>query len=273
MKSTAFEKYEGLGNDFIVVTAHSEAAVSDADVRAMCDRRFGIGADGVLLVLPADDAANVARMKVVNADGSVPEMCGNGLRCVALQIARARGVISGELRIETGAGVRVCAVDDDAGRGMITVDMGAVRYLEDRALDAPVDGKPRRFVLALADAGNPHAVTFEPASRELIEKVGLAIATHPAFSRGTNVEFAALTADGAIDLVVWERGVGLTLACGTGACATVAVACAKGLAPWDRAVTVHLPGGPLQVTMRKADGHAIMRGPARHVFSGAARGL
>ncbi len=268
-----FEKYEGLGNDFLVVAAETEASLTDANVRALCDRRFGVGGDGVLLVLPPKDASNDGRMKVVNADGSVPEMCGNGLRCVALHMARARGLRRGLLRVETGAGVLTCVVDDADRAGAITIDMGPVRYLEDRAVDAVGS----RFVLALADAGNPHAVTFEPTTREVIDRVGLALATHPAFSRGTNVEFATVVDDGqrdaspVIDLIVWERGVGLTLACGTGACATVAVACAKGLVSWDSAVNVNLPGGTLAVTMQRADGHAIMRGPARHVFSGVAR--
>jgi diaminopimelate epimerase len=266
MNEIAFEKYEGLGNDFLIVTAEREEALNVASVRVLTERRRGVGGDGVLLVLPPVDAENDGRMKVLNADGSVPEMCGNGLRCVALYLARRQSQLARELRIETDAGVRTCAVDDEGGRGTVTVDMGPVRYLEDRNVDA----LGHRFVLALADAGNPHAVTFEPATRELIDHVGLSLATHPAFPRGTNVEFASMVGEG-IDLVVWERGVGLTLACGTGACAAAAVACAKGLAPWDCAIQVNLPGGALSITMRRADGHASMQGPARHVFSGVWR--
>jgi diaminopimelate epimerase len=145
---------------------------------------------------------------------------------------------------------------------MITVDMGVVRVLGDRAVD--VAG--RRIVLTAADAGNPHAVLFGTFARSDVEQLGPHIATHADFLRGTNVEFACIVRDG-IDLVVWERGVGVTLACGTGACATVAVACEKGLAPRGRPVTVRLPGGALEVTVDDAS-RATMRGPARHVFSG-----
>src|SRR5438309_11070936 len=107
-----FAKYQGLGNDFVVIDAAREDAMTSEQASALCDRRFGIGGDGVLLVLPPRDAANAARMKVLNADGSVPEMCGNGLRCVALHVARARGVRRGDLAFETDAGVRRCAIDD-----------------------------------------------------------------------------------------------------------------------------------------------------------------
>jgi diaminopimelate epimerase len=186
-------------------------------------------------------------------------MCGNGVRCVAIHLAAARGQTGGTVRVETDAGERVCVLGGD---GMVTVDMGLVRTLGERAVD--VDGRP--IVLALADAGNPHAVLFGAFARGDVEHLGPRIATHPAFPRGTNVEFACVLGDG-IDLVVWERGVGITLACGTGACATVAVACEKGLAPRGKPVTVRLPGGRLDVTIGD-DGRATMRGPARRVFSG-----
>ncbi len=265
--SLRFEKYEGLGNDFIVVDAADEDALSPAAVSALCDRRFGIGADGVLLVLPARSPVCAGRMRVVNADGSVPEMCGNGLRCVALHLARRGGTARASelaLRVETDAGERACRLETRGDDTTVTVDMGAVRLLGDRPV--VVDG--RNIVAALADAGNPHAVLLGEFSRAELEQLGPRIATHPEFPRGTNVEFARPGADG-IDLVVWERGVGLTLACGTGACATVAVACDKGLALRGTPVTVRLPGGALQVTIEDA-GRVTLRGPARHVFSGQA---
>jgi len=213
-------------------------------------------------------------MRVLNADGSIPEMCGNGLRCVVLHHARrlpgARLPLSlsgDELVVETDAGERVCRIDAaDGARATITVDMGPVRVHGERALS--IDGE--RPVVTLADAGNPHAVLFGDFSRADAERLGPRIAMHPDFPRGTNVEFARVGADG-IDLVVWERGVGITLACGTGACATVAVACAKQLTPRGVPVSVRLPGGPLQVTIDES-GRATMRGPARHVFSGETAG-
>jgi len=257
-----FVKYEGLGNDFILVEAQDESFVSPDRATQLCDRRFGVGGDGVLLVLPPRAAENAARMRVLNADGSVPEMCGNGVRCVAIHLARARGLGSGTVRIETDAGERACQVEDASGEGMVTVDMGPVRVLGDRALD--VGG--RRVTVCAADAGNPHAVLFGAFARGDVEHLGPGLATHAAFARGTNVEFACAVGDG-IDLVVWERGVGVTLACGTGACATVAVACDKGLVPRGRPIAVRLPGGRLDVTIDAA-GRATMRGPARRVFAG-----
>ena len=257
-----FFKYEGLGNDFVVVDAGDEAAVTPARAAALCDRRFGVGADGVLLVLPPRKAGCDVRMRVINADGSVPEMCGNGVRCVAVHVARAKGLLEGTVRVDTDAGVSPCAVEDGHGEGIVTVDMGLIRLFGDRTLD--VGGKS--VTVTVADAGNPHAVLFGTFARTDVDHLGPRLATHPDFPRGTNVEFSHIAGDG-IDLIVWERGVGITLACGTGACATTAVAVAKGLVAKGRPIPVHLPGGRLDVTLDDA-GHAIMRGPARFVFSG-----
>ncbi len=257
-----FEKYEGLGNDFLLVDARAEADVSAAQAMALCDRRFGVGGDGVLVMLPPRQPGLDVRMRVLNADGSVSEMCGNGVRCVALHVARKRGLSHGTIRVDTDAGERACEVDDGAGGARVKVAMGLVTVLGERSLD--VDGKPVSFVVA--DAGNPHAILFGAFSRAEVEHTGPRLATHRSLPRGTNVEFASVAADG-IDLVVWERGVGITLACGTGACATAAVACARGLAPRNVPIKVRLPGGPLEITIDDA-GHATMTGPATHVFSG-----
>jgi diaminopimelate epimerase len=257
-----FEKYEGLGNDFLVIDAMDESILAPEIVTALCDRHFGIGADGVLLVLPPREAGHDVRMVVLNADGSIPEMCGNGLRCVALHVARAKGMDEGTVLVETDAGLRSCEVGSGAHRALVTVDMGAVTLLGDRSLD--VDG--RTVVPALADAGNPHAVLFGTFGKADVEHLGPRLSKHPAFPKGTNVEFASVSPSG-IDLVVWERGVGLTLACGTGACATVAVAQSKELVPAGQPVRVRLPGGTLQVTVQP-DQRVQMTGPARRVFSG-----
>ena len=250
----AFHKYEGLGNDFILVddaTASPPHASQEIPARALCDRHFGIGADGVLLLLPPVTPGAHARMRVINADGSVPEMCGNGLRCAVLHIASARGLR--EVLFDTDAGPRACSVD---AAGSVTVDMGVVAITGEATLeDVP-------FVLA--DSGNPHAVTVREATRETIERIGPRVSTHAMFPHGTNVEFARFGPDG-VDLVVWERGVGITLACGTGACATVAVGVARGLVARGTETPVRLPGGTLFITVTD---RAIMRGPARHVFSG-----
>ncbi len=276
MGPAPFHKYEGLGNDFIVVEAGDERDVTPARAVELCDRRRGIGADGVLLVLPSGGVGGgAARMRVINADGSIPEMCGNGVRCVALHLARARGLRTGDVRVDTDAGLRVCsleAMDDAAGEAMVTVDMGVVRVLGDHALADLAGfsdlGESRGdLTYTVADAGNPHAVLFGTFARTDVDRLGPRLATHPTFPKGTNVEFSRVAPDGGIDLVVWERGVGVTLACGTGACATAAVACARGLAPRNAPVAVRLPGGRLDITIDPT-GRATMRGPARHVFAG-----
>jgi len=267
MKGLAFHKYEGLGNDFVLVQAEREDAVPAELARALCDRRFGVGGDGVLLVLPPVTGSAQARMKVINADGSVPEMCGNGLRCAVLHLARERKLQQGELVFETGAGLRPCVIDDRDHQGLVTVDMGVIRLSEEIEIDLASGADPRGvWTLALADAGNPHAITTRAADRSVIDAVGPRLATHSRFPAGTNVEFAVY-GEGFVDLVVYERGVGVTHACGTGACATVAVGVGKGHIAENEEVTVRLPGGSLFVKVRD-DGRAIMRGPARHVFSG-----
>ncbi len=289
-----FHKYEGLGNDFLVVDATDERVVSPEQAVALCDRHRGVGGDGVLLVLPPRGDA-VARMRVINRDGSTPEMCGNGVRCVALHLVRGGKAAAGTVAVDTDSGVRACIVDSltsgaSAAGGptgaQVTVDMGLVRVLGDRPLrdllDPATPAAPSSagsdLACTLADAGNPHAVLFGHFTLADVERLGPRLASHPSFPNGTNVEFAhAAGADAAgagiggvdsLDLLVWERGAGLTLACGTGACATVAVACARGMAVHGRAVTVRLPGGPLQVTVDPS-GRATMRGPARYVFAGS----
>lgn len=270
-----FRKYEGIGNDFILVEASDDRIIAVEQARALCDRRRGVGADGVLLVLPSRRPDCDVRMRVLNADGSIPEMCGNGARCVALDVVRARGLRRAKLQLDTDAGLRSCEVEDAApaaasgGRpaALVTVDMAVVRVLGERSLD--VAGEP--LSVTLADAGNPHAVAFGDFTREDVERLGPRVATSPEFPRGTNVEFARAGSDG-IDLIVWERGVGLTLACGTGACATAAVACARGSAPYGVPIGLTLPGGRLEITIDR-EGRATMRGPARHVFSGVLPGL
>ncbi|MBS2015526.1 MAG: diaminopimelate epimerase [Deltaproteobacteria bacterium] len=262
-----FHKYEGLGNDFVIVEAEHESALPAAVARQLCDRRLGVGGDGVLLLLPPSSEGAEARMRVLNADGSVPEMCGNGLRCVVLHVARRAGKTAGEVVIDTDAGVRRSAIDDRDTPALVTVDMGVVRSLGPTTIDLDGDA----WDLVLGDAGNPHAITTRPVDRATIDRVGPRLATHPTFPAGTNVEFASFHS-GRVDLVVWERGVGITQACGTGACATVAVGVALGKVRVGEDVAVHLPGGVLGVTIQP-NGHAIMRGPARHVFSGVAEGF
>jgi diaminopimelate epimerase len=244
-----FAKYEGLGNDFVVIEGEPDS-VSKGDAVRLCDRRLGVGGDGVLVVSPAP------AMRVINADGSVPEMCGNGIRCVALHLAMARGIDRGTIVIATDAGPRACEIVRSGDGASVRVDMGNVRFVGEREVDGTK--------LAIGDAGNPHAIMFGEFSNADIDALGPRLATHPAFPAGTNVEFARVKEDGAIDLVVWERGVGRTLACGTGACATAVVALAKGLVRGPR-VRVSLPGGDLEIEPGEP---TFMTGPARLVFRG-----
>jgi diaminopimelate epimerase len=259
--AASFLKYEGLGNDFILVeTADAELVSPELAVR-LCDRRFGVGADGVLLVLPGAEGRSAARMKVVNADGSIPEMCGNGLRCVAMHVAGRQGLEQGELAVDTDAGLRVCRVD--AARGIVTVDLGPARVLGERTLELAQG----HFVVTVVSVGNPHAVLFGDFSGDDVARLGPAMATHAIFPRGVNVGFAKHEGR-ALELVVWERGVGVTLACGTGACAAVAALCARGLARHDETVEVRLPGGTLTASIASQTEHVTLEGPARRVFSG-----
>jgi diaminopimelate epimerase len=254
-----FQKYEGLGNDFILVEL-GEGRLAPEVVKLLCDRHFGIGADGVLLVGPATGAGSAARMTIINADGSQPEMCGNGLRCVAMHLAGKMGRDTADLVVDTDAGALRCQV----ARGEVEVDMGRLADLG--PIEITLDRRVHRF--SRISAGNPHAITFLPYEPREIDSVGPRVATAPAFPEGTNVEFARLVDDGSIDLVVWERGVGRTLACGTGACATVGAACLEGKRSFGEPTIVRLPGGTLEVSVKRDTLATTMRGPARFVFQG-----
>jgi diaminopimelate epimerase len=265
--TASFQKYEGLGNDFVVVDVANEAAVGSDWARAVCDRRRGVGADGILVILPATEPGADARMRVINADGSIAEMCGNGLRCAALHLAIARGATKGEVRIQTDAGVRDCLFERSGDSAIVTADMGVIRVQGDVVLEAAGE----RVVLTRVDAGNPHAVAIRPVTREQFERLGPALSVASAFEAGANVEFVKMDRD-VLDVLVWERGAGPTLACGTGACAAVAAARAKGLLSTQRGVIVRLPGGELEVSFDGGGDVATLRGPARRTFSGQITG-
>jgi diaminopimelate epimerase len=257
-----FVKYEGAGNDFLVVEAPSERFVSPERAVALCDRHFGVGADGVLLVVPARNSGARARLVVLNADGSRPEMCGNGLRCVALHLSRRDEAERAAYVIETDAGDRTAEVERSGGSAQVTQGMGQGRLGGTRRF--PVKGAEREFFLV--DMGNPHAVSFGPPLTEAeLDVVGPAFsATQP---EGANVEIVT-PVSGRLEVLVWERGVGRTLACGTGAAGVAVAAAATGLIPFGEPVEVRLPGGSLSVTVEEGTLRATMRGPARWVFSG-----
>jgi diaminopimelate epimerase len=282
-----FAKYHGLGNDFLVVDLRAArepdaAAVQQPDVvKALCDRQFGVGGDGVLAVLPGDAGAD-ARMRVLNSDGSEAEMCGNGIRCVAKELFDRGGVKKDRIAIDTGAGRLVCAIEKRGDVAeMVTVEMGAPRLLRgeipmsgpanERCVEQPLEvrGQLARNVTCVS-MGNPHAITFvtNEDPRELAETVGPFVETHAWFPRKTNAEFARMISPREIELVVWERGCGITLACGTGACATVVAAVLTGRSEEASDVLVHLPGGDLVIAVQRGLSNVLMRGPAVHVFDG-----
>lgn len=257
----AFEKYEGLGNDFVLVDVRgADARVGPDEARRLCDRRRGVGADGVLLVGPGR-GSGAASMIVFNADGSRPEMCGNGLRCVAHYLARGGDA---SLVVDTDAGPRGCEVEG----GEVRVEMGAAT-LGPSTVELEAAGE--RVRLREVNVGNPHAVIFGAYDRARFERLGPVLATHAHFAAGANVEFVREGSGGELEVLVWERGVGPTEACGTGACAVAAAACAEGLRRHGEALRVRLPGGALEI-WADAGGRVAMRGPARRVFRGEVEG-
>jgi len=288
-----FAKYHGLGNDFILVDLRNEQKVAgqpwpeDEDVvRALCDRHFGVGADGVLPILPAQSDGAHARMRVLNADGGEAEMCGNGLRCVVKYLYDRDADLRRErLVIDTGAGALACNVtaEGDTAR-TVTVDMGRPRLeraeipmtgpAQEHCLEQPLDVGGRSMKITAVSMGNPHAIDFVDETgaelRALAESIGPLVEVHDWFPRKTNVEFARMHSPTDIELLVWERGVGITHACGTGACATAVAACKTGRAKPGTEISVRLLGGPLAITVAEDYSTVFMRGPASHVFDASA---
>jgi diaminopimelate epimerase len=259
----SFAKYEGIGNDFVVVDAENEAGLSVEQAKELCDRHFGIGADGVLLVLPPSLEGARARMVVLNADGSRPEMCGNRLRCVALHLSRSDERESADYLLETDAGPRTATVARRRDRGEVSLGMG--RGLLGSELVTEHGGQALRF--SRISMGNPHAVAFDTGLDErALDELGPRVsAGEPG---GTNVEVVTRVGPQAFSVLVWERGVGRTLACGTGAAAVAVMAAVSGRASFDEPIEVLLPGGPLSIVVAKETLEVTLRGPARLVFSG-----
>ena len=263
-----FVKMQGIGNDFVMVDGFDPSLqLEDPGTlsRRICDRHYGVGADGLIVVEPAETAQ--ARMRVFNADGTEAEMCGNGLRCAA-QFLKYLGRVPGEdVTIETGAGLLNVRWTP---RGL-TADMGAP-HMEPREI--PVKSEDNRVALNVegrllhffcVSMGNPHAVTFDLwPDGDMLRHIGRMLEYHPVFPHRANIEFCRIR-DGGIDVRVWERGDGATLGCGTGACAVLTAAASLGLT--GRESEVHLPGGILHIRWAD-DGHLYMTGPARVVFAG-----
>ena len=272
-----FWKYQGCGNDFVIVDGVRQKLEVDTEWSAkICDRHFGVGADGVLYVLPGRDGSDI-EMVVVNADGSIAEMCGNGIRCVS-KFAKDTGLVDSDtFSVMTGKGILGATVFEgpDGKVATVRIDMGPP-ILEGRAVPVDFDGRfmdqpfeacGRSFKASAVSMGNPHFITFDALSDEEIDTLGPILEKHPFFPRKTNVEFATIE-NGKIRIRVFERGAGWTLACGTGACATTVAAAITGRVPFDTPVDVRLPGGWLKITVDSGLKYILMEGPAELVYTG-----
>ena len=264
-----FVKAHGLGNDFVVIDARWRAVpLSDAAVRSIADRRRGVGCDQLIVLEPARGPAAAAFMRIRNADGGEVAACGNASRCVARMLMTERG--SDRVALETQAGLLDCAAADD---GAVAVDMGPAQTdwaqiplaepMETRHLPIALEGLTDPAAVGI---GNPHLVFFvdDPDAVDLA-RIGPELEYHPLFPQRTNIEIVAFDGPSALRVRVWERGVGLTQACGTGACAAAVAAHRRGLA--GRQATVRLDGGPLEIHWRQ-DGHVVMTGPTAVAFTG-----
>jgi diaminopimelate epimerase len=273
-----FTKYHGLGNDFILVDnlSTSTPLITPEKAIAMCDRHFGIGADGVIFALPGENDSDYT-MRIFNSDGSEPEMCGNGIRCLAAFLADLEGTNrkSDKYRIHTLGGVMTPQLTFD---GQVKVDMGEPRLLageipttlcppDQKVVEQPIEVAGKTWEVTCVSMGNPHCITFvdDIAAIKLAE-IGPQFENHPAFPQRINTEFIQVVSRDRVKMRVWERGAGITLACGTGACAVLVAAVLTGRC--DRIATVELPGGSLEIEWSNIDQRVYMTGPAERVFTG-----
>jgi diaminopimelate epimerase len=273
-----FTKMQGIGNDFIMVNALTEV-LEEARLpeisRKVNDRKFGIGGDGLILILPSKVAD--FKMRMWNPDGSESEMCGNGIRCFAKYVYDRKLISEPMVKVETLAGVKTLKLHTRGGKAdAARVDMGVPGLLRseipmkgddnNRVIRESLKVEGQKFEITAVSMGNPHVIIFEDRVENYpVAKWGPLIEHHKAFPHRTNVHFVKICSPGEIVVRTWERGAGETLACGTGACATV-VACVLN-SKTNRAVDVHLPGGDLRVEWM-GDNRVVMTGPAEEVFEG-----
>ena len=274
-----FSKYHGLGNDFILIDNRDQAepCLTPEEAVKWCDRHFGIGADGVIFVLPGQDGTDHT-MRIFNSDGSEPEMCGNGIRCLARFIAMLEGKdIATEplYRIHTLAGVITPQLKAD---GQVRVDMGLPQLLakeiptilaepDEKVIAQPLEVAGKTWSVTCISMGNPHCITFvDDHGAIALADLGPQFEHHPVFPQRTNTEFIEVVRPDYLKMLVWERGAGATLACGTGACATLVAGVLN--QKCDRHATIELPGGCLEIEWSDTDQHLYMTGPAALVFTG-----
>src|SRR5215207_3745854 len=277
-----FTKMQGIGNDYVYVDCVRSRPPADppALARAISDRHFGVGSDGLILICPSERAD--ARMRMFNADGSESEMCGNGLRCVAKFVHDHGIATKPRLAIETGRGVLTVDLEVKNGKAnRIRVNMGEP-ILEAVKIPTTLPGNPPvnarlvaggiTFEATGVSMGNPHAVVyvgdefFQPAARDLVAELGPKIERHESFPRRVNAHFVKVHSPGEVTMRTWERGSGITLACGTGACAVCVAGVLTGRSA--RKILAHLPGGDLELEWSEADNCVYKTGPAAEVFTG-----
>ncbi len=263
-----FEKWQGCGNDFVIIDSRLDGKIDSAEkISKICDRHFGIGADGVIYVLNSDVAE--VRMRIFNADGSEAEMCGNGIRCFTKFLLN--GTEKNNLTVETGAGIlkinlRGELVSVDMGEPILDAEKIPVIGYENHVVNQSIEIDGKIFKITCVSMGNPHCIIFvEDLSKINLAEIGPKFERHKIFPKHTNVEFVQVIDGNKLRMRVWERGSGITLACGTGACAVAVAANLNGLA--GKSSEIILDGGTLQIDWRE-DNHILMTGAAEKVFVG-----
>ena len=272
-----FTKMQGIGNDYVYVNCFEETVADPERVsEIISDRHFGIGADGLVLIMPSDKAD--FRMRMFNADGSEGNMCGNATRCIGKFVYDNHLTDKTNITLETRSGIKKLTLYPENGKvKTVLVDMGKavlkpadipMNVSGDTFINKPITVDGKEVFITAVSMGNPHAVTYvdDVVCLEL-EKIGPSFENHPLFPERVNTEFIKILDESTMQMRVWERGSGETWACGTGACAATAASVLNGYFPHDKEITVKLRGGDLFITY-KSDGTVLMRGPAETVFTG-----
>lgn len=271
-----FTKMHGLGNDYVCINCFRERVEDPPGfARTLCDRHYGIGADGLILICPSK--VSDFKMEIYNSDGSVAGMCGNGIRCLGKYVYDYRLTGKETLSIETKSGIRNMHLHIQDGKACgAMVDMGVPRLnahsipilsKKDLVINDPIEVQEKNYRMTGISMGNPHAVIFlEEINGISLEETGRELEFHPRFPERANIEFCHVTARNRMEIRVWERGVGETLACGTGACAAVVASVLNDLT--DEEVIVKLLGGELSVRWDRKVNHVFLEGPAVKVFDG-----
>lgn len=271
-----FTKMEGLGNDYVYVNCFKETVEDPKSIAIkVSDRHFGIGSDGLILIKPSEVAD--FRMDMYNADGSQSEMCGNGIRCVAKYVYDYGLTDKTSISVETLAGIKYLDLKIEDGKAvMITVNMGSPELIAERVpvksdkekvIDEPILVDGQEYRMTCISMGNPHCIVFVEDTKNFpLEEVGPLFESHEVFPNRVNAEFVQILDRKTVNMRVWERGSGETLACGTGTCATVVASCLNGHT--EDEVTVHLLGGDLFIKWDREGNLVYMTGPAKVVFDG-----